>query len=311
MSEAFNLPLKILLTYFVLYYLLPNYFQRRKYKMFFLLFFLAIGCGGIIFRITQGFIILPWFYPERAFTPWDLGRFLWPLFEVFSITAIAVSIKIFKLKYESDKHEDELQKEKLRAELSFLKAQINPHFLFNTLNNIYGLSLKNSPQTSEAILKLSGLLHFIVYDGASETIGIEEEIKILEDYIELEKLRYGQRVNITFNKKIDNKAQQLSPLLFLPFIENSFKHGAGETRVESFIRIDLSLQADQLLFSVSNGKDETNHTKEGIGLKNIKRQLELAYGKFHHLEIHNREDNFKVHLKIDLKGHAEAQLLNH
>jgi two-component system, LytTR family, sensor kinase len=311
MSEAVNLPLKIVSTYFILYYLLPRYFRKKKYKQFFLYFLLVILCGAFIFRITQGFLILPLLYEERPFTPWDLGRYLWSVFELFSVAAIALSIKIFKMKYEQDSKEQELQKEKLQAELNFLKAQINPHFLFNTLNNIYGLALKNSAQTPEAILKLSELLRFIVYDGSSETIPIEHEVKLLEDYIELEKLRYGERLCISFDKRIDDAGQRLSPLILLPFIENSFKHGAGGARFNAFIAMDLHLHDGLLLFSVTNSKNNGDSFTDGLGLKNIKRQLELTYGVHHRLAIQNSGDRFSVDLQVNLKDHAAAQLSYH
>ena len=138
MSEAITLPLKIVVAYFLLYYLLPKYILTGRYKKLIIIFFLLALTAGFIFRILQGAIILPVFYPQRPFTPWDIGRFMWALFEIFSISAILLSIKLFILKFESMQREKELENEKLQTELSFLKAQINPHFLFNTLNNILG-----------------------------------------------------------------------------------------------------------------------------------------------------------------------------
>ena len=308
MSEAITLPLKIVVAYFLLYYLLPKYILTGKYKKLIIIFFLLALIAGFIFRVLQGAIILPVFYPQRPFTPWDIGRFMWALFEIFSISAILLSIKLFILKFESMQREKELENEKLQTELSFLKAQINPHFLFNTLNNIYGLSLKNSPQTSDSILKLSELLRFILHDGSMSEIKIIDEIKIINDYIELEKLRYGERLNINFKIDIDNQNQMIAPLILLSFIENSFKHGASESRFNSSINISLLLKNGYLTFSVINSKEGGSYNDNGIGLKNIRRQLELIYESRHSINIQNSNDLFELKLTINLLEHANIKL---
>ncbi len=307
-SEAVTLPLKIAVTYFVLYYLLPRYVLPKKYKQLVLLFSILVVISGFIFRVLQGEIILPLYYPERPFTPWDAGRFMWAVFEIFSIAAIALSIKLFMLKFESMQREKDLEKEKLQTELSFLKAQINPHFLFNTLNNIYGLSLKNSSKTSDSILKLSELLRFILHDGSLSEIKIEEEIKIINDYIELEKLRYGDRLKIIFEQEIDDENRKIAPLLLLSFVENSFKHGASESRFDSFIKIFLILKNGYLSFSVHNTKEGNEYNDNGIGLKNIRRQLELIYGDKHTVELKNSHDLFEANLSINLNEHETPEL---
>ena len=308
MSEAVTLPLKILVAYFLLYYLLPKYILTRKYTKLLIIFFLLALTAGIIFRILQGAIILPVFYPKRPFTPYDIGRFMWALFEIFSISAILLSIKLFILKFESMQREKELENEKLQTELSFLKAQINPHFLFNTLNNIYGLSLKNSPQTSDSILKLSELLRFILHDGSMAEIKIGDEIKIIKDYIELEKLRYGERLTINFKIDIDNENQMIAPLILLSFIENSFKHGASESRFNSSINISLILKNEYLSFIVTNSNEGGNYNENGISLKNITRQLELIYENRHRITIKNLNDLFELKLTVNLSEHANIKL---
>ena len=308
MSEAVTLPLKILVAYFLLYYLLPKYILTRKYSKLLIIFFLLALTAGIIFRILQGAIILPVFYPKRPFTPYDIGRFMWALFEIFSISAILLSIKLFILKFESMQREKELENEKLQTELSFLKAQINPHFLFNTLNNIYGLSLKNSPQTSDSILKLSELLRFILHDGSMAEIKIGDEIKIIKDYIELEKLRYGERLTINFKIDIDNENQMIAPLILLSFIENSFKHGASESRFNSSINISLVLKNEYLSFSVINSNEGGSYNENGISLKNITRQLELIYESRHSINIQNLNNLFELKLTVNLLKHANIKL---
>lgn len=310
-ADAVQLPLKIVTTYFILYFILPRYVITRQYAQFFLILLVLIIVSSLIFRFTIYKIVQPYYYPDSEFHFWNFAKMLWGTFEVFSVAAIAVSIKLFKQKYASVEREQELQKEKLQTELSFLKAQINPHFLFNTLNNIYGLSLKNSPQTSDAILKLSELLQFMVHDGAAEKIKLTDEIKTLNDYIELEQLRYGDRLTVNLDIELDNEEELIAPLLLIPFVENSFKHGASESRFDATISISLQLKQGTLSFTVTNSKEGTSENSVGIGLKNISRQLELIYGKHHHLEIKDLKDTFIIHLVIHLKAHENAQLPHH
>lgn len=310
-ADALQLPLKMAVTYFIMYFLLPRYVITRQYIQLVVMLVVLTIVSSLLFRLTIYKIVKPFYYPESEFHFWNYAKMLWGTFEIFSIAAIAVSIKLFKLKYQSIEREQELQQEKLKTELSFLKAQINPHFLFNTLNNIYGLSLKKSPQTSDAILKLSELLQFMLHDGAAEKIKLADEIKTLKDYIELEKLRYGNRLTVDFNTVIDNDNEMIAPLLLIPFVENSFKHGASESRFDSTISIVLKMKEGVLSFMVSNSKEGNSENVAGIGLKNISRQLELIYGKYHQLDIFNKNNTFVVHLTIHLKEHAHAQLPHH
>lgn len=310
MNEVIQLPLKISVTYFMMYYLLPKYVITKKYQQLFFIFSLLVICSTLVFRLTMYTIIQPRFYPESEIHFWNYGRILWGVFEIFSVAAIALSIKLYKSKYEDMQREQELEKEKLKTELSFLKAQINPHFLFNTLNNIYALSLKNSPQTANSILKLSELLRFMVHDSSMQKIKLTDEIKIMNDYIELEQLRYGNRLSIVFETDSDNPNEMIAPLLLLPFVENSFKHGASEARFNSSINISLKLKKSILTFKVINTKEDEKYNENGIGLKNIRRQLELIYGKSHELEINNSAHLFEAYLKINLAEHAKAELLN-
>jgi len=195
----------------------------------------------------------------------------------------------------------ELLKKKLEIELQFLKAQTNPHFLFNTLNNIYALARKHSDKTADVVMKLSSMLRYMLYETSNGPIEIENEIKIINDYIELEKLRYSNRLKVIFSHSVDNYKEKLAPLILLPFVENAFKHGAGESRFKSYIYINLELNDKQLFFEIRNSKEEINDEViiENIGLSNIQRQLELIYPT-HELSIENGNMEFIVKLKINL-----------
>lgn len=217
------------------------------------------------------------------------------------VSGIAVSIKLIRRNIKQKIAEQELMKKKLEIELQFLKAQSNPHFLFNTLNNIYGLARKNSDKTADVVLRLSNMLRYMLYETANSSIEIENEIRIINDYIELEKLRYTSRLGVTFNHSIDNYQEKIAPLILLPFVENAFKHGAGESRFESFIAINLELQDRKLFYEIRNSKEaiENQQTDHAIGLNNIRRQLELLYPD-HTLTIDDHAKEFIVKLHINL-----------
>ena len=217
------------------------------------------------------------------------------------VSGIAISIKLIRLNISQKIAQQELLKKKLEIELQFLKAQSNPHFLFNTLNNIYALARKNSDKTADVVLRLSSMLRYMLYETANESIAIENEIRIINDYIELEKLRYNDRLEVVFNHAVDNYKEKVAPLVLLPFLENAFKHGAGESRNQSYIDINLTLKDRKLFYEIKNSKeaataDEDDHK---IGLVNIRRQLELIYPN-HLLTIDNNATAFTVKLQIDL-----------
>lgn len=224
---------------------------------------------------------------------------------LFFVCSIALAIKLVRSNMRQKEVAQEMIKKKLETELQFLKAQTNPHFLFNTLNNIYALARKRSETTADVVMKLSKLLRFMLYESQKETIHIADEIHVLDDYIELEKIRYNERLKINFTRVIDNELQDIAPLILLPFVENAFKHGASESRFSSYIDINLQLQQGQLYFMCENSKAaETAGTDtDKIGLGNIRRQLELIYPE-HSLDITNENNYFKVLLKLNLNKHA-------
>jgi sensor histidine kinase YesM len=196
--------------------------------------------------------------------------------------------------------------EKKEAELNYLKSQTNPHFLFNTLNNIYSLARDKSDLAPEAILRLSQLLRYMLYETNGAYIAIEQEIKIISDYIALEKLRYDESLQINFNHDLEDVRQALPPLLLMPLVENAFKHGISETRGRAFIDIHLSVNRRQLLFVVKNSTDTSaseGPVKENIGLSNLRRQLELLYTDYD-LSFQQDERQFTVRLKINLASHV-------
>lgn len=199
----------------------------------------------------------------------------------------------------------QLRIEKQAAELNYLKSQTNPHFLFNTLNNIYSLARTKSDLAPESILRLSKILRFMLYETGGSFIAVEDELKIMNDYIELEKLRYDESLRISFNNDIEDMKQALPPLLLIPLVENAFKHGVSETRGNPYVNVHLSIRQRQLLFIVKNSVESPGekNVKENIGLSNLRRQLELLYKEFS-LEVEQSKAEFTAILKINLASHA-------
>ena len=199
-----------------------------------------------------------------------------------------------------------LRIEKQEAELNYLRSQTNPHFLFNTLNNIYSLARDKSDLAPESILRLSKILRFMLYETAGAYIAIEQEIKIISDYISLEELRYDESLRINFNYDIEDMKQAIPPLLLIPLVENAFKHGVSETRSRPFVDIHLSVNNRQLTFIIKNSSEilpGEQAVKENIGLSNLRRQLELLY-KGYDLSVLQEERQFTATLKINLASHV-------
>ncbi|RYZ23021.1 MAG: histidine kinase [Chitinophagaceae bacterium] len=207
----------------------------------------------------------------------------------------------FKLRRDAQR----LRIEKQEAELNFLKAQTNPHFLFNTLNNIYALASEKSDAAPEAILRLSGILRYMLYEAGGHRVTIGEETAIINDYLALERLRYSERLRIRFVQDVEDPQQAVPPLLLLPLVENAFKHGVSETRGASFVEIDLRVRKRVLLLEVRNSADREGEgpVQEHIGLSNLRRQLQLLYTE-HRLEVIPGENDFTVRLTIHLSSHV-------
>jgi hypothetical protein len=299
---------KLLFVYYVLYYNLPKLLNsKRERKKYIAQLLFALTATTFLYRAINIFYQSPFIYHEMDnFGPFFSGkRFLQMVGDIGCASGAAIVIKQFRLQLADKEREKDLVRDKLETELKFLRNQTNPHFLFNTLNNIYALARKKSDETADVVMKLSKLLRFMLYETKNEHIRISDEIKILDDYIELEKLRYNDRLTISFLRDIDNENEQIAPLLLIPFVENAFKHGASESRFESFINLEMNLQDGILDFNIENTKEQNGKKSndENIGLTNVRRQLELLYDE-HEVSILCEDAVFKVSLKVNLRKYA-------
>jgi len=308
-AALINMPWKLTLSYFVLYVSIPKISAGLQPMKRIVTEIILVFAGCVIgYRLGSHYILYGEVY-EGAIpdgNTFGIANVIVATMDIGFIAGLAATIKFVRIQLVGKEREKSLIKEKLGAELKFLRNQTNPHFLLNTLNNIYGLARKKSDDTAEVVMKLSELLRFILYESSSDLITLAEEIKVVEDYLELEMIRYSDRLSVSFNKSLDGSGYRITPLLLLPFVENAFKHGVSETRFESFIKIDISVKNGQLRFCIENTKDNDQHSRNGtsIGLMNVKRQLELSY-KDYDLKVLNEDNLFTVNLFLNLESHVE------
>lgn len=226
-------------------------------------------------------------------------RFVVQTFFSYLSIALFVSLLRFAVDWlELQTSRKEMEKEKLTAELNFLKAQVNPHFLFNTLNNLYYLAYSKSENTTEVIEKLSAMMRYMIYDSNYALVQLNKEIDYMQNYISLEKLRLNDKVKINFSIEGETDSVRIVPLVLITFLENAFKHGASNSG--SWVEASLQCAPQQLLFQVANNKASrpTTEEKSGIGLQNVRRRLELSYPGQYTLEINESPTEFRVRLAI-------------
>ena len=202
-----------------------------------------------------------------------------------------------------------LIKETAIAEMQLLKAQVHPHFLFNTLNNIYSFALNKNPEAGDLVLKLKDTTRYMVYECDTALVPLQKEIKMLEDYLELEKVRYGKRLKIEINIDGECENKMVTPLLMIPFVENSFKHGASKMLQHPWVDLNITVDGQYLFFVLSNSRPEETSLPQHngrIGLNNVKKRLQLLYPNAHELSIVNGSGSYEVFMKINLGNEANG-----
>lgn len=302
------LPVTILATYFFIYWVVPQMLDRKKYLPLFFTFMLMAIVFGYLRRWSLHVVYVPTFRPDYNYLEnplFDIGKALTNAVQVYAVVFAAMIIKLLKRNYQQEQVAKDLAKEKLDAELKFLKGQIHPHFLFNTLNNLYSITMQESPRASELVMKLSTFLDYMLYEANVARVPLRKEIEQMKNLIELEQLRYGDRLQVAFSIRGDINNKFIPPLLMLPFVENAFKHGVSREIELSFISIDFHVKDQGLILQVENSKGgkapENEEISKGIGLKNVRRRLELIYGpKKYDLQVFDEEETFMIILKVPL-----------
>ncbi len=312
MKNIVLFPSMIGAAYLLNYYQIPRFYEKKKYWIFAGSLLISTYLFTALARILTIYIAEPvlgldqplpnmWalvlLAPDRLIKNYIMSIYIAPL--------IMLSIKMLKSNAEAKRNAEILEKEKHLAEINFLKAQIHPHFLFNTLNNLYSLTIQKSDEAPKTVVKLSEMLDYMLYQCNDRQVAISKELQLIHNYIDLEKLRYGERLALTINESIESPNIQVSPLILLSLIENAFKHGVSGAIQSPFIDIDLKVDSEKLELSIKNSKPQTKQKdptsyKSGIGFSNIKRQLDLIYPERYHLAIDDKPETYHVSLSIQL-----------
>lgn len=290
----------ITLTYVHLWYLLPRFFFKKKYLTYGVLVFVVLLLTTL-FRFIVGWEIvniLGWDL-KSEFTPDFFGGMF---ISGFFIVLITIPLRLIENYFKKEELEQELKTQQLEAELRFLKAQVNPHFLFNALNNIYSLSFTNSSQTPEMILKLSEMMSYMLYDCKTEKVNLTSEINYLHNFIALQQLKKDGELNVEFLTKGIFSNIYITPMLFIPFFENAFKHGNLEDTRNGWLKSEMKVENGSLFFSIRNTvlKENTKSEKGGVGLENVRARLNLLYPNKHNLKIGKKGGIFGVEVEIQL-----------
>lgn len=308
-ASFIKLPLQVALVYFNLYYLLPKFIPSGKYGHYFLSMIVLMALVVIIKRLLIFEIIYPYTCPVQYQTESliTFSNFFLMLNSEVYLIGLTSAIKMAMNWVRNIQATKDLESEKLEAELGQLKAQIQPHFFFNTLNNLYALTLKKSDQAPGIVQKLSELMSYLLYDCDGEVVPLGEEVKLIHNYLDLEKLRYGKRLQVKFEMKGCFTDQSIPPYIILPFVENAFKH--GQTTLSGVaINIFLEAEKDHLILKVKNPVADIapaqGFVKGGIGLKNVQRRLDLLYGSGYSLNVVKENKEYQVNLRIPLNQEA-------
>ncbi len=302
-------------VYFNLYFLMPRYLEKGKYVQY-IFFVIATIIAGAAF-ITLGYYVSSWLSGKSFMDLYGIDpkryTYFFQINTLPSTTAsmtLGMSVKLTKNWIQTRRREQVLEKEKLETELKFLKSQLNPHFLFNSINSIFVLIHKNPDMASESLAKFSDLLRYQLYECNEQQIPLDKELRYLENFIELEKLR--QEHNIELTLQIDDRHPgnlTIAPFILMPFIENAFKHVSKRKDKPNWIRMNLGFNKHELLFDISNSVSALHPSStafmnySGIGLKNVKRRLDLIYPGKYDLTIQQDDDQFQVKLHLNLYEH--------
>ena len=293
------LPIAILF-YFILW-MVNHYWEKKKFGQFSLLAFTLVAIGTIIRGESNKYF--PLALEEYQFFENRKSWYLAALITNLACVGIGILYQLVYNRYEAEKRNLSIINEQREAQLQALRGQINPHFLFNTLNNIYALAVVDSKPTADMVLKLSKLLRYVIYDSQEKKVTLKKEVQQIEEFIELFQMRMEEPANIQFDFSGVNDHQLVEPMILIPFLENGFKHGDFDTNVDAFLKADLGVKNDQLDFKIVNSKNNLDTQKDrrgGVGLDNIKKRLELKYSRQYQLDIHDQEDQFFVHFKLQL-----------
>ncbi|MCZ2478858.1 histidine kinase [Aquirufa nivalisilvae] len=282
--------------------LIPKILKKKGIVLYLILLSIAIpGMIWVYYELQEFIIISDHVKGRGGGGGFRRGPFMGTIFQLLFIIAIGVSYRFLSDNLKEKEIQKEEENERLKSELSFLRSQISPHFMFNVLNSIVSLSRRRPEMVESVVIKLSELMRYMIYETTDAKVAISKEMVYLENYIELQKIRFGNDIEITFNHKLADVPNSIEPMLLIPFVENAFKHGVGMV-MNPIIEITLLDDREKLYFGVRNKVSsqisEKKDDSSGIGLTNVKRRLELLYPNEHHLKITEEGEYYHIELEI-------------
>lgn len=299
-------PLTFLAAWVTVHLLFKKYFIEDRKLTFWLVFIISVLGFTLLRRTFNYYYTYPLYFPQALLS---MPFLYWPklLIEAvntYLIVGFYAMFYFFRELYKQQRISQELREDKLKTELKLLKAQVQPHFIFNTLNNIYSMAKQGHPKTADLIYRLSGFLSYNLYDSGKQTVTVAQEVDHVKHYIELEKIRHDTSLDIAMNIFDSLEGYRLSPMLLLPLVENAFKHGFDQQANNGWIRIDLSIKDHWLTFKVENSsngastEEQVDHS--GIGLDNLKKRLAILYPEKHYLQCRQDTNSYLVTLKLKM-----------
>ncbi len=301
--NLFNVAVYMTAYYSLMYVYIPFYFRTEKYVFF----TISLILTSILLYLFMQVNDIIWFHKlgEWEVEAISLNQYLRRVIQYYSPAMILLAWESHMNSINEQKRIQELENEQLTTELKFLKAQLNPHFLFNTLNNLYAQVITESGKAPGMILQLSGIFDYVLYKSQKKTVPLTEEIDIIEHFLALEKIRYGDRLEVKLDAAGDLSVP-ISPLLFLSLVENAFKHGVRKDIEKAIVKIEINEKNDEVLCRVWNTKSNSHKAKreghrDGLGLSNIRRQLAITYPNTHSIQIEETEKSYCVEVSIKIE----------
>lgn len=306
------------LAYSLMYFVIPRFLLKQRYLLtaFWVIVCFLITAGlstlfsGTIIRDIRIWIMKDTYDGGRTYAINVFLGLMAGLRGGITIGGIAAAIKLMKYWYVKEQRNLQLQKENVEAQLQLLKAQVHPHFLFNTLNNIYSYTQNTAPVAAQLVTGLSGMLRFILYECNQPLVSLDKELQMIEDYVNLEKIRYGNTLDYHIDVPAENNEYMIAPLLLLPLVENCFKHGTSNMLDQPWLSLQVSINDEWMYAKLMNGKEPVKKNGPGgIGIENVRKRLDFLYEGKHELVIVDQEEVFIVRLKLKLeKKKAPLQL---
>lgn len=293
----------VAIVYFNMYYLIPEYLVKNKLLIYG--FLLVVSCL-VITPLREIFLYFLYEYVgNKNAQDILLANLSFHFLLIFLVVSVSTLVKIVSDWIRHSRERQELQTRTMQSELRFLKSQINPHFLFNTLNNLYALTLKKDDKAPEIVIKLSEMMRYMLYECNEKRVPLQKEINYIRNYLDLEALRQGKDVRIDFEVNGKVTDQQIAPLMFIPFLENSFKHGLNHSITKGFVKIVMNVDEQEVNFNIENSKAgrlvlPTSGKSGGIGLVNVRRRLDLLYSEQYDLTVEDTPNTYAANLLLTL-----------